>query len=78
MSKRTLTRVAWVSAFAVAVAGGIIYLVSPGDWTWYLATAAPIPFAYLIVRRGERIERETGKGAEPSHGSLTDGPWGPP
>jgi hypothetical protein len=61
MSRRHVTTVLWLAAFALAAGGGIAYLISPGDWMWYLGSAATIPLVILVVRRAERVERKTGQ-----------------
>jgi hypothetical protein len=65
---------AWLLSFALIVAGVLLYLFQSGDWTWWIASAAFIPFALLVAARSERL----GFGSKDSGTVDGGGPWTPP
>jgi hypothetical protein len=67
------TRVAWVAAFALAIAGGVLYLVVDSDAMWWIGGLMGGPLVVLVVRRADRL----GEAGDRS-GARFDGPWGPP
>ena len=67
------TRVAWVAAFALAIAGGVLYLVVDSDAMWWIGGLMGAPLIVLVVSRADRL----GEAGDRS-GAWFDGPWGPP
>ena len=78
MSRKFKTAALWIAALALAVGGGVWYLLSENDLAWYLGGAAALPLLLLVARREERVSREKGEQPGPGYGGLGDGPWGPP
>jgi hypothetical protein len=66
-------RAAWVVAFVSAIAGGVWYVLSPTDWSWWIGTALALPLLLLVIGRGGQFA-----GASNEPGGIDGGPWGPP
>ena len=64
----------WISAVALALGGGVWYLLDQSDLAWWLAGAAVLPFMWLIMDRQDRLDAEN----EPHYGNGGDRAWGPP
>jgi hypothetical protein len=73
--RRASRRTQWVVivlAFAVAIGGGIVYLLLPGTASWYLAGLPTIP-ALLILLSFPPDENQPERS-----GGVSDGPWTAP
>ena len=66
-------RLAWAASSVLLVSGIALYLVSPTEWAWWTGSSALIPFALLVLERGERHGRRNSE----DFGS-SDGPWTAP
>ena len=64
-----LSKLRWIGAWLLAIAGGGFYLITQADWAWWVGMAACLP---LLCGALNRLEGVT------SHGGGGDGPWGAP
>ncbi len=64
----------WTVAWLLAVAAPVLYLVAPGDVTWWLAPALALPLLVLAAWRHEA----RGLGDDGHPGGMRDGPILPP
>jgi len=62
-------RMAWTAAWLLALAGPGLYLLWPGDATWWVGLLMLVPLAGLAARRGG--------GSEP-YGGGAGGVYAPP
>jgi hypothetical protein len=68
---------AWGLALAVALAGGVAYLLWPSTLLWWLAPFAALPFLWLARTRAERTGSHRRESEHfDSHGA--GGPWSSP
>ena len=68
------SRLSWVVAWVMAGAAPVLYLLWPGDLTWWIAPLLVLPLVGLTEWRRER------KGQEPDHagGGADASAWAPP
>jgi hypothetical protein len=67
------SRLSWVAAWLLALAGPAVHLLWPGDLTWWVALALVMPLVGLAAWRADA------KGfADASYGTGDGGPWAPP
>jgi hypothetical protein len=64
-------RLAWIAAWALAVAAPVLYLAAPGDLTWWVAALLLVPLVLLAAMRDE--DRGGASGSE----GGTSGAWAP-
>jgi peptidoglycan/LPS O-acetylase OafA/YrhL len=72
---RASSRTRWLvvtAGLALALGGGIVYVLWPGTASWYLAYLPSIPVTLLVIWSAQD------ENAEPGPPSYTDGPWGAP
>lgn len=65
------SRLSWGVAWLLALAAPAVYLLSPGDGTWWIGLLLLLPLVGLAAWRSEH------KGFA-DHGGSGDGPWMPP
>lgn len=65
-------RLAWVAAFALALAGGAWYVLADSDAAWWLGGLMGVPLIFLVIHRAEKM------GDQPDTSTPPDGIWGPP
>ena len=67
---------AWSIAIALALAGGVAYLVWPTTTLWWIAWFAPLPLLWRVVLR----ERRTGQAQKDGEhfAGHDSGPWWSP
>jgi hypothetical protein len=68
------SKLAWALAWLLAVSAPVVYLLSPGGLTWWLAPLLVVPLGLLAE---ERLDRR--RGSQDGYGGGGDaGPWAPP
>lgn len=58
----------WVVSFALALAGGLLYVITSAGWSWWLGWTLGMPLILLVI---EKMPPGSG-------GNDFSGPMGPP
>jgi hypothetical protein len=67
--------IAGTLTLALAVAGGVAYLLVPTTKMWWIGQLAVAPLLWFVIARGERLKQRPRDG---DHFGSNDGPWWSP